>query len=174
MMTPDMPGHTFADAEAMGVTLARAGLDALAAAPTIHDAAVSFDRAEFTIPLTNPVFRAALQVGLLSGLLDAQGELVTETSLLRVGPLWCCNVPGELLPALGLELKARMRPARADFAAVIGLANDELGYILPVGDFVFPDDPSEPGAHYEETMSLGPEAGPRLSAAVAELIARAG
>jgi hypothetical protein len=38
---------------------------------------------------------------------------------------------------------------------VIGLANDELGYILPIEDFKYPWNPFKPGAHYEETNSIG-------------------
>ncbi len=58
----------------------------------------------------------------------------------------------------------------ASLAAVIGLANDELGYILPYENFVYPRNPFNPGDHYEETMSIGPEAGPHLLAALRTLI----
>jgi hypothetical protein len=51
------------------------------------------------------------------------------------------------------------------------LANDELGYILPQEDYVYPEDPFEPGDHYEETMSVGPEAGPRLLSALRAMLA---
>ena len=56
--------------------------------------------------------------------------------------------------------------------AIVGLTNDELGYILPQEAYVYPDDPFEPGEHYEETMSIGPGAGPRLNAALVALLAR--
>jgi hypothetical protein len=55
-------------------------------------------------------------------------------------------------------------------AGIVGLANDELGYILPKEDYVYPDDPFDPGDHYEETMSIGPEAGPRLRSAVRAML----
>jgi hypothetical protein len=73
------------------------------------------------------------------------------------------------LPKMGLAFKAEMRRAGAGIAAVAGLTNDELGYILPQEDFVYPQNPFDPGEHYEETMSIGPEAGPRLAATVRHL-----
>jgi hypothetical protein len=66
-----------------------------------------------------------------------------------------------------------MQQAGAGTAAVAGLTNDELGYILPQEDYAYPENPFEPGEHYEETMSIGPEAGPRLRRALQQLI-RAG
>jgi hypothetical protein len=103
-------------------------------------------------------------------LVDEAGAIATEASLLKLGPAWLFGVPGELLPKLGLAFKADLSQAGAGFAAITGLTNDELGYILPQEDFVYPDNPFEPGSHYEETMSVGPEAGPRLAAALQELL----
>ncbi|NJC94875.1 MAG: hypothetical protein FIB03_00830 [Anaerolineae bacterium] len=60
-----------------------------------------------------------------------------------------------MLPKLGLQLKAWMKEAGAGVAGVIGLANDELGYILPEEDFKYPWNPFRPGKHYEETNSIG-------------------
>ena len=77
----------------------------------------------------------------------------------------------DLLPKLGLAMKTDLRRAGALVAGVIGLANDELGYILPQEDYVYPEEPFNPGAHYEETMSIGPETGPRLLAAVRAMLA---
>jgi hypothetical protein len=101
------------------------------------------------------------------------GVVRSEVSLTRVGPLWLAGVPGELLPKLGLALKEAMRAAGALYPAVVGLANDELGYILPQEDYCYPDDPFSPGAHYEETMSVGPLMGPRVMEALGELIEEA-
>jgi len=121
--------------------------------------------------MTNPLFRMAMGAGLLPDLLDKDGEITTEANLIKLGPAWLFGVPGELLPRLGLSFKAEMREAGAAVPAVIGLTNDELGYILPQDAFVYPEDPFGPGDHYEETMSIGPEAGPRLRAALRALLA---
>ncbi len=90
--------------------------------------------------------------------------------MLKIGPAWLLTVPGELLPKLGLAWQDDLRQAGATVAAIIGLANDELGYILPEADYIYPENPFEPGDHYEETMSIGPEAGPRLLAAVQKML----
>ncbi len=79
-------------------------------------------------------------------------------------------MPGELLPKLGLALKADLRQAGAQVSGVVGLVNDELGYILPQKDYAYPDDPFDPGDHYEETMSIGPETGPRLLATLRAML----
>ena len=68
----------------------------------------------------------------------------------------------QLLPKLGLRLKRDMTAAGARYAGVIGLANDELGYILPVEDFRYPLNPFWPGKHYEETNSIGKEIAPQV------------
>ena len=110
--------------------------------------------------MTNPLFRMAMEAGLLPNLINDDETITTEANLLRIGPAWLLGVPGELLPKLGLAFKAEMREAGAGTGAVAGLTNDELGYILPQEDYLYPDNPFDPGEHYEETMSIGPEAGP--------------
>ena len=163
MMTPDVQDHSFEEAETMGNLLAQAALDALREAEaTGEEKNPSFFRREFAIPMENPLFQLAMEGGLLSNTLADEGVVITEANLLKIGPVWLAGVPGELLPKLGLALKADLRQAGAQVAGIIGLANDELGYILPQEDYVYPKDPFEPGDHYEETMSIGPEAGPRL------------
>jgi hypothetical protein len=62
-----------------------------------------------------------------------------------------------------------MQAAGASLAAVIVLANDEIGYILPQDEYIYPENPFEPGTHYEETMSIGPETAPRLIGALRAL-----
>jgi hypothetical protein len=171
MMTPDVQDHSFAEAEAMGTKLAQEGLKALSNAHTVPVAiSLRHNCAQFSIPMTNPMFQMAMQAGLLPNLVNEHGEIVTETNIIKIGPVWLAAVPGELLPALGLALKEELRKAGAAVCGVIGLANDELGYILPQEDFVYPENPFQPGNHYEETMSIGPEAGPRLMQALRHLL----
>ncbi len=172
MMTPDVEEHTFASAEHVGHTLARAALGALSGCTAAPIEGLEHSRREYTVPMTNPLFHIAIGAGLLTNLLDDGGAVTTEANLLKVGSVWLLGVPGELLPELGLAYKAGMREAGAKFPAIVGLTNDELGYILPHEVYVYPDDPFEPGEHYEETMSIGPEAGPHLTMALRDLLAR--
>ncbi len=117
-------------------------------------------------------------------------EIDTEMSLVELGPIQLLSVPGELLPELavggydGSRINApgvplvdpnNVNPPKLDQAPagpyikdrmpgmypwLIGLGNDELGYIIP--EYNFELDPKNPynseaeGDHYEETNSLGP------------------
>ncbi len=172
MMTPTVQEHSFAEAETMGVTLAQAGLEALAKAESVNlgDSALRFTHREFNAKLQNPLFKIAIRRGLLPDPRDARGRVTAEVNLIRIGAAWFITVPGELLPKLGLAIKHKLRQAGAGAAGVIGLANDELGYILPKEDYRYPLNPLNPGSHYEETMSISQEIGPRLMAAVDELL----
>jgi hypothetical protein len=161
-MTPDVEEHSFAEAERMGQALASAALDALAGCLAVPVAHLMHTRREYVIPMTNPIFRIAIEGGFLPNLLNDDGTITTEANLLRIGQVLLFGVPGELFPELGLDFKGQMCDAGAEVAVVLGLTNDELGYILPRDVFVYPENPFEPGEHYEETMSMGPEAGPRL------------
>jgi hypothetical protein len=173
MLSPDVVDHSFDEARAMGNTLAKAAVDTLAAASPFpsQPQLMSLRQDVFQIPMSNPLFHLGIQIGLLDpALLDASGKLTTETNLVRIGPAWLATVPGEILPKLGLEIKQMLLAAGAHLPIVIGLANDELGYILPAEDFIYPENPLEPGDHYEETMSAGPEAGPRTMASIQRIL----
>jgi hypothetical protein len=74
------------------------------------------------------------------------------------------------------------RYMKAPYKFIIGLGNDELGYIVPANDFVPPVYQPRPhygtdrcgdGDHYEESMSVGPQAAPIISKAVVELLEQA-
>ncbi len=171
MMTPDVQDHSFAEAETMGKTLAAAALRTLAPLSPAPVKPFACRRLDFAVPLANPLFKLGMLLGTLPRLPTRKGELTTQVGLLRLGPLGLACVPGELLPALGLQIKARLRQAGMSVPAVIGLANDEIGYIIPEADFLYPRNPLKPGAHYEETNSMGRETAPRLMAAFERLMA---
>ena len=118
-------------------------------------------------------------------------EIETEMALVELGPIQMLTVPGELLPELqiggydGSHVNAdgvplikpdNVNPPDLDAAPqgpyiedrmgltyrwIIGLGNDELGYIIPEYDFVLADVKpwitEAEGNHYEETNSLGPD-----------------
>ncbi len=170
MMTPDVVDHSFSEAAVMGNKLAEAGLEALSTTQYQPVDCFSVERKVFTIPLQSFLLEQAVKAGLLPDTSNQRGEIFTEVNLVKIGSTWIVTVPGELLPRLGLLIKQQLKQAGATQAVVIGLANDEIGYILPADEYVYPDNPFEPGAHYEETMSVGPQAAPRLMSALAELL----
>jgi hypothetical protein len=170
MMTPDVKDHSFDEAEAMGKKLAAIGLNALDDTDNPLGAGFRLQTRPIQVKLTNPLFKLAIRRKLLPELRDRRGLIHSEVSLLKIDGLWLAAVPGELLPGLGLLLKAEMRAAGAQVAGVIGLANDELGYILPKADFRYPLNPFRPGKHYEETMSISKSIGPVVVETLRELM----
>jgi hypothetical protein len=169
MMTPDVKDHSFEEAEFMGKALAKAGVDALAQASILKEFNISLQKKDIQVKLANILFKFAIRRGLFPDIRDEKGLIHSEVNLLKIGPLWFATIPGELLPKLGMALKAELRAAGAGSAGVIGLANDELGYILPKDEFRYPLNPFKPGKHYEETMSVSKEIGPVIVNALQEL-----
>ena len=135
---------------------------------------------------------------------DNRPMVLTEINLIRLGPLSMLTMPGEILPeaVLGgydgsltgtplydLVQADNPNPPALDLAPlppylveeipgtqrwVIGLGNDELGYIIPSYNFeTHPETPyldEADGHHYEETNSLGPDTEPILIGAAKALL----
>jgi len=102
---------------------------------------------------------------------DGSGLHTDQASLLDPGN----PAPPDLDAAPpGPYLLERLAPADAPRPWIIGLGNDELGYIVPEYDFVLAD--SMPyfneaeGDHYEETNSLGPQTAGVIEAEADRLI----
>ena len=170
MMTPDVKDHSFEEAEYMGKRLAEVGLKALSSVNSNQLSVISLQKKEIKAKLTNPLYKIALWRKLLPDVRNKKGQIETEVNLIKIGDLWLATVPGELLPKLGLSLKAQLLEAGAGVAGIVGLANDELGYILPVEDFKYPWNPFKPGNHYEETNSIGREIAPKVMSALDKLL----
>lgn len=168
------------------------------------DPVLSFASAEFAAPLDNTGFLFYKFLGILDN--DASRnydsatgyELESEMALLKLGDTLFCLMPGEIFPELvwggeygdanpeGVNPEPLADIASAygfDQLLVIGLANDELGYIVPPSDFLLNEDAPylektmdyKGENHYEETNSVGPETAnviaevfQRLCAALAE------
>lgn len=81
------------------------------------------------------------------------GYLETEVSLWRIGTFALAAVPGEISPDLGLRIA---RAAGGAPTMLVGLANDELGYLVPPWDY------SMSYYDYERTLCVGREAGWRV------------
>lgn len=170
MMTPDVKDHSFEEAEFMGRKLAGEGVASLSKVKS-QTSNVGVAKKEIKAKLTNILYKLAFGRKLLPDVRDQKGYITTEVNLIKIGGLWLATVPGELLPKLGLQLKAWMKEAGAQVTGVIGLANDELGYILPVEDFKYPWNPFQPGKHYEETNSIGKDITPKVMGALHDVIA---
>jgi hypothetical protein len=165
------------ESKRFGAVLTHAVQVALTGGVEVPAPSVSLDRREILVPLQNPMYAMAMAAGIsthagvVHGPNGQPDAVVTDVSLIRVGAAALACVPGELLPKLGLRVKEIMRAAGVVHPAIVGLADDELGYILPAEDFTAPTDYLDPGSSYEESMSVGPDLGPAVCAALEELVA---
>ena len=171
MMTPDVKDHSFEEAEFMGKKLAEEGLEALGEVKGSEQLpVVKVKKKIVSAKLTNILYKVAFKRKLLPDARDEKGYIHTEVNLIKIGGFWLATVPGEMLPKLGLQLKAWMKEAGAQVTGVIGLANDELGYILSTEDFKYPWNPFKPGDHYEETNSIGKGIAPSVMEGIKSLL----
>lgn len=188
------PRDSFRNAELYGEALARLALAAASRSSLSARADVWVARREVTIALTNPRFQAGLDSGVIGAgrLRDrfrpgpgGEWSFTTEVGLLRTGDGLFLLVPGEIYPELvlggvpdpaepGADFpEAPPEPAllprmRGPFNFVVGLANDEIGYLIPrrQWDTVPPFAYGREQPQYGEVNSVGPLGGARVSAAL--------
>jgi hypothetical protein len=110
---------------------------------------------ETRVPFENGWWRFFRWLGLLDIDLDEQGRATTTVTAWRVGPSTWLTVPGELFPSLGRRYKAEMK---TPFRFLVGLGQDELGYIMEAGEF------ADELYGYEQMMSPGPTTGDVVTA----------
>lgn len=186
--------ESFEMADAIGARVADLAAGAIAdAAPAAIDR-IDCREARIRIPVANPAFLAASQIDLFRGRKKFNDD---RTTTAPVGVLRFCAgsepvlevalIPGEMYPELsvgGIERyagadypAAPLEPAiktlmRAKYRMLIGLANDEIGYLIPKAEWDG-ESPWLKGAKerwYGEVNSVGPEAAPMIAAALAGLL----
>lgn len=138
---------------------------------------------KFKTKLENTLFKYYKFLGILKNKITKNPftnsyYLMTELSIIKIGDIAITLIPGEIFPelvyggAITNSLVDNTNPETlVDLAKeyninkliIVGLANDEIGYIIPPSDFLvnskYPyvqnitDDKGE--NHYEETMSVG-------------------
>jgi hypothetical protein len=196
-----IPADTFAFARAVGERAAAAAIEALrTSGRPSRSADVEYRSARVFVPLENRLFRLGAVLGVLDRPVYSDGEpatallgddLETEIGVLRIGDVEALCVPGEIYPELviggiedpqdpgadfpGAPPEARLEEMlTSEYRLVIGLANDEIGYILPRSQW----DTEDPFAYgreqpqYGEINSVGPSAAPILADAFADLLGR--
>jgi len=167
---------SFDKAKAQGDRLAMLALTALENPDTVvEQASISLRAKTLTLPLDNPMFRLASLLGVLDFGMTGWFKTRSEIAAFELGPASFICVPGEIYPEIvngGVEapegqdfqmspvedpgLRALM-PGTHRF--VLGLSNDEIGYILPKSqwDVEAPYTYGRDNAPYGEENSLGPE-----------------
>jgi hypothetical protein len=196
----EIPADSFDLARAVGERAADAAIAALASGKPSASSALEHRGAEVFVPLENRLFRLALFLGVLDRDTYSHGkpatalfgdDLRTEVGYLRIGDAEALLVPAEIYPELvlggiqdpqdrGADFPGvpRERPLfsllSSEYKLVLGLANDEIGYVLPRSQW----DARKPFAYgrsedqYGEVNSVGPSAAPLLAEAFARLLGR--
>ncbi|MDZ7373389.1 MAG: hypothetical protein ONB23_05400 [candidate division KSB1 bacterium] len=180
--------NTFAKAEALGLRLALLGLEAARKAVPISQPSLFLGARTFRISLENRYFLLGTVVGVIQRGWSGWKRMRTEVDLLQIGEVDLLTVPGEIYPEIvigGVE-----HPPGADFDTepvevpplfellpgrthiLVGLANDEIGYIIPRSEWDTkpPYLYGAPESPYGEVNSVGPEAGPAVYQAARQLI----
>lgn len=192
MVTTDGKTNEWEEVERIGAGIGRAAIAALKEAKPERVGDLAIESRAVELPLENERFRQAVAVGLLelpvhdAGLRrPVSGEtgtepgatgggkadppsapgppksLVTEVTRIRLGNAEFVTVPGELLPKPGLALRSAMQ---GRYRFIIGLGQDELGYLMEPGEF------DRDLYRYERSMSVRKQAWPILFRTLKDLI----
>ncbi|MDX2149933.1 MAG: hypothetical protein SFV54_04305 [Bryobacteraceae bacterium] len=186
---------TFRFAELIGTRVGELAVEALEQAKKVAAAAALFREELVNIPMQNAGYEQALAAGVFAGRKKpaADGSTTAPVGYVRLEDagrapvLEIALIPGELYPELsvgGIERYegadfpgAPLEPAikqqmTAPYRMLFGLANDEIGYIIPKAEW----DAAAPWLRgsakrwYGEVNSVGPEAAPRIAAAFGQLV----
>jgi hypothetical protein len=185
--------NSFEKAERIGQRVADIAADALNQAKPVKVTRYQFFERMVRIPLANKGFEQATKADLYHGRKPSvDGQTTVPIGLIRLldrnqPMLEIALIPGELYPELsvgGIQKyegadfpDAQAEPAikslmKAPYRMLFGLANDEIGYIIPKSEW---DDQAPwlqnaPKRWYGEVNSIGPEAAPIIVRTMQELL----
>jgi len=188
------PEGGFRKADLLGAALARRAWDVLDTASDIPAEPIELRLRELSVQVTNARFERLREIGVIRRSVSFRGNepiprVCTEADLIRIGDVTLIAVPGEIYPEIVRGGIQNPQDPAADFPgavreeppllelvpgrvkAVLGLANDELGYIIPKSQW----DERPPFAYglskaqYGEVNSASYELGPLLHAAFREM-----
>lgn len=179
---------SFEKAQALGENLAAATLKALRGESAWRPADTSLAMAAKTIFVTpKPLFNFAVFTGLVHPGWY-WGKARTEIDAFRIGEIEMLTIPGELYPEIGnggveapagrdfeidpVEVPALRSQMKGKLTMIVGLANDELGYIVPKSqwDTKPPFAYGRQKAQYGEENSFGPEVAGQLHKAALQVL----
>lgn len=184
---------TFAMADALGLRLARAVRLSLARAKPLRVDGIHFAETLVRMQVSNQGFLMASKAGLFKGrkLMGPDASMQTPVGLLRLTSagrpvLEAALIPGEAYPELSVggiadypgadfPKSPKEKPCRqmlsAPFRMVVGLANDEIGYIIPKAEWDEKPPYLQNAAKdwYGEVNSPGPDTAQVIAEALAKL-----
>lgn len=195
------PRRSVAKARHVGDVIGQTARDAIAShGVTVDDPALTVTSREFDVRVDNQFILALRAAGVLDRQMYALGQPVpfgrdvrTEMLHVRLGPVEFLTTPGELQPDLytggylpeeeqanpDVPEERAIRPQMTGtFRFVIGLGQDELGYIVSASDYTFPSlwpvyssgEDRNGVEHYQETLSLGRDTARSISQAASLLL----
>lgn len=184
----EIKSASFEKAEAQGLILTNIAVESIQnSTDSIDVGSISLMAKTFTLPFKNSLFRLAAIIGVLDRGMTGKWKVRTEMAAWSIGPASFLTIPGEIYPEIingGIEAPEgqdfnteplEIPPLRdimpGEYRFVIGLGNDELGYIIPKSEW----DKEEPRIYrekgwYGEENSLGPETAPIIHSMGMELI----
>jgi hypothetical protein len=160
---PEKVARTFNDAEQKGKALAAVVSSALKRSKVLDGNGVSFSSSRFEMPVNNKALKQMAAAGIIRR--DISEGTPTELAWFSIGNAVFATHPGETSPLYSFATKKLMTNKGPKF--VLGLGQDELGYILKPEFF----DPATKlhAAPYLTSMSPGKEAGAVMMQVLADL-----
>lgn len=181
---------SFEKARTVGYRVSEAILDGLAQGKEteVSDSKLEWTSKSLLLPVDNLKFRAAALLKVIRRKFEAGFKTRSEVGLLQLGDTWIGTIPGELYPEIangGVEAPAgndfnltapvEVPPLRTEMRGamnmLIGLTNDQIGYIIPRSqwDQKAPHTYGATHAPYGEENSLGPNTAPTIHKSLLEL-----
>lgn len=180
---------TFEKARVQGAILSDIAVKAMQnSTDSISEDAIKLQAKTFTLPFKNSMFRLASSIGILDRGMTGKWQVRTEMAAIKIGPASILTIPGEIYPEIinggivapegrdfdiePVEIPPLRSQMPGEYKLVFGLANDELGYIIPKSEW----DNEEPwlwhseSDFYGEENSAGPETGPIIHQVGMELL----
>lgn len=172
---------SFEKAKAQGNTLGIITLNALkdnTTSEVIDKTSIRLKAHTFEIPLSNDLYRLAVALGVLDRGYSSWGKMRTEIAVFTIGNAMFLTTPGEIYPEIvygGIEspegqdftLSPQETPPlvelmKGKYKFILGLANDEIGYIIPKSEWDTkpPYIYGSPTQLYGEINSVGAETAP--------------
>ncbi|MCY1723196.1 hypothetical protein OU798_22800 [Prolixibacteraceae bacterium Z1-6] len=180
---------SYEKAEAQGKILSMLALDAMTEPLAVVDSAnISLVVRTLKMPIKNTLFKLATALGVLDRGTSGWMKMRSELAVFKIGDISFVTIPGEIYPELvngGIEAPEgndfnlqplevppirEMMPGKYKF--ILGLANDEIGYILPKSqwDVKAPYTYGRDNSPYGEENSLGPETASILHENIKEML----
>lgn len=154
----------------------------------IEKAGISLIARSITLPIENNMFRLASAIGIINRGTNGWMKTRTELAVFNIGPVSFATLPGEVYPEIlngmieapdgrdfniePVEVPSVRDMMKGKYKFVVGLANDEIGYIIPKSqwDVEAPFTYNRKDSPYGEENSMGSETAPLLHKNLREML----